>query len=101
MRNKARIDLFAFRHIGFAWALHAGWNIVGLPSAIYDASTNELLHEPQIFDRVLGAPIVVAMACAVAALSFLFLVRDSLISPENPRRVRNGRPNEWERMRSQ
>lgn len=64
-----------FRHIGFSWALHAGWNVVWLPAAFYDASTNALLHEPQIFDRVLGAPAIVAMACAVAVLSFVLLVQ--------------------------
>lgn len=64
-----------FRHIGFSWALHAGWNVVWLPAAFYDASTHAQLHEPQIFDRVLGTPIMVAMACAAATLSFVFLVR--------------------------
>lgn len=66
---------FAFRHIGFSWALHAGWNVVWLPAAFYDATTNERLHEPQVFDRVLGSPIVVVTACAIAALSIVFLAR--------------------------
>ncbi|HEY2836527.1 MAG TPA: CPBP family glutamic-type intramembrane protease [Rhizomicrobium sp.] len=61
----------AFRHIGFSWALHAGWNVVWLPAAIYDASTNARLYEPQIFDRVLGSPPMVATACVVALLSLL------------------------------
>jgi hypothetical protein len=65
----------AFRHIGFSWALHAGWNVVWLPATFYDAVTNERLHEPQIFDRVLGSPIMVAMACAMAVLSFVLLAR--------------------------
>jgi hypothetical protein len=38
----------AFRHIGFSWALHAGWNVVWLPTASYDAATNERLHEPEV-----------------------------------------------------
>ena len=65
----------AFRHIGFSWALHAGWNVVWLPAAIYDAATNERLHEPQVFDRVLGSPTLVAMACAMAVVSFVLLAR--------------------------
>jgi membrane protease YdiL (CAAX protease family) len=65
----------AFRHIGFSWALHAGWNVVWLPAAFYDATTNAPLHEPQIFDRVLGSPAIVATACAVGVLSFLLLAR--------------------------
>jgi len=64
---------FIFRHIGFSWALHAGWNAVWLPATFYDATTNERLHEPQIFNRVLGSPTIVAIACAIAALSFVFL----------------------------
>lgn len=64
----------AFRHIGFSWALHAGWNMVWLPARFYDAATNKPLYEPQIFDRVLGSPAIVATACVVAALSFVLLV---------------------------
>jgi hypothetical protein len=70
----------AFRHIGFSWALHAGWNVVWLPATFFDASTNERLHEPQVFDRVLGAPAIVAMASALAALSFVLLARRPQIS---------------------
>ena len=67
----------AFRHIGFSWALHAGWNVVWLPARFYDAATNAQLHEPQIFERVLGAPAVAASAGAMAALSLVFLLRRS------------------------
>lgn len=65
----------AFRHIGFSWALHAGWNAVWLPAAIYDATTNAPLREPQIFERVLGSPTIVVAACAMALLSFVLLAR--------------------------
>jgi membrane protease YdiL (CAAX protease family) len=65
----------AFRHIGFSWALHAGWNVVWLPAPIYDATTNARLREPQLFDLVLGSPIICATACVMAALSFVFLAR--------------------------
>jgi membrane protease YdiL (CAAX protease family) len=68
----------AFRHIGFSWALHAGWNVIWLPAAFYDAATRTPLAEPQIFQRVLGAPVVAASACAMAGLSFVFLVRRPL-----------------------
>jgi hypothetical protein len=73
----------AFRHIGFSWALHAGWNVVWLPAATYDAATNARLHEPQVFDRVLGSPAIVVAACAMAALSFALLARRSLTSVAN------------------
>ena len=59
----------AFRHIGFSWALHAGWNVVWLPATFYDAATNRLLYEPQIFERVLATPAVVAAASTIAVLS--------------------------------
>ena len=65
----------AFRHIGFSWALHAGWNVVWLPATFYDAASHARLAEPQIFDRVLGSPIMVATACAMAVLTFVFLAR--------------------------
>jgi Type II CAAX prenyl endopeptidase Rce1-like len=59
-----------FRHVGFSWALHAGWNIVWLPAAVYDAVTHDRLHEPQVFDRILGAPAIAAVAGGTAFLSF-------------------------------
>ena len=67
----------AFRHIGFSWALHAGWNVVWLPAVIYDVGTNRQLHEPQVFDRVLGSSIIVSAACLIAVLSFVPLARYS------------------------
>jgi len=73
----------AFRHIGFSWEIHAGWNVVWLPAAFYDAATNERLHEPQVFDRVLGSPTIVATACAMAVLSFVLLGRRPLTSAAN------------------
>ncbi|HXS05722.1 MAG TPA: CPBP family intramembrane glutamic endopeptidase [Rhizomicrobium sp.] len=66
----------AFRHVGFSWALHAGWNVVWLPATFYDAASNRQLYEPQIFDRVLGTPTVVAAALVSAILSFALLARE-------------------------
>jgi hypothetical protein len=64
-----------FRHIGFSWALHAGWNVVWLSAMTYDAVTRTPLHEPQLFDRVLGSPMIAAIAVATAVLSFVLLER--------------------------
>ena len=82
----------AFRHIGFSWALHAGWNIVWLPAAVYDATTNERLYEPQVFDRVLGSPIMAAVAGGTAFLSFALLVwfPHPLHERDTPARVPSG-----------
>lgn len=66
----------AFRHIGFSWALHAGWNVVWLPAAFYDAASHARLFEPQIFQRVLGSAMVCAAAGALAVLSFALLASD-------------------------
>lgn len=74
----------AFRHIGFSWALHAGWNVVWLPAAFYDASTNERLYEPQVFNRVLGSPAIIVMACATSILSFVLLARRPRTSAATP-----------------
>src|SRR5882757_8972187 len=45
----------------------------GYSPVIIDAATNERLYEPQIFDRVLGSPIIAATACAMAVLGFVLL----------------------------
>ena len=71
----------AFRHIGFSWALHAGWNVVWLSAWPHDAATNVPLAEPQLFDRVLGSLMIAAIAGAITVLSFLLLARRSLKSP--------------------
>jgi hypothetical protein len=71
----------AFRHIGFSWGLHAGWNVVWLPATFYDAASHARLAEPQIFERVLGSAVVAASACMMAAVSFVFLLRRS-VSPK-------------------
>jgi membrane protease YdiL (CAAX protease family) len=73
-----------FRHIGFSWALHAGWNVVWLPAVTYDALTKARLREPELFDRVLGTPVVAAIAFAVAVLSLTLLAQRSLKSPAVP-----------------
>jgi len=65
----------AFRHIGFSWALHAGWNVIWLPAVVYDAAADERLYEPQMFDRVLGSQTVFIAACGAAVLSVLLLAR--------------------------
>ena len=79
----------AFRHIGFSWALHAGWNVVWLPAAFYDAATHARLYEPQIFERVLGAPSVADLAGVVAVLSFVLLARHSTgAAPRSQRKAR-------------
>jgi hypothetical protein len=71
----------AFRHIGFSWALHAGWNVVWLPAATYDAVTKVPLDEAQLFDRVLGSPMIATIAGAMMVLSFVLLAQRSLKSP--------------------
>ena len=74
----------AFRHIGFSWALHAGWNVIWLPATFYDATTHARLREPEIFDRVLGAPAILAIAVAAAFLSLAILGRRSLKAATSP-----------------
>ncbi len=63
----------AFRHIGFSWAFHAGWNVIWLPAAVTEVATDTRLHEPQVFDRVLGAPVMAMLAGSTALLSFALL----------------------------
>ncbi|HYS45638.1 MAG TPA: CPBP family intramembrane glutamic endopeptidase [Rhizomicrobium sp.] len=67
----------AFRHIGFSWAFHAGWNIVWLPAPVYDVLTNDRLYEPQVFDRVLGSSAMAIVAGGTALLSFGLLASQS------------------------
>lgn len=73
-----------FRHIGFSWAFHAGWNVVWLPAVTYDVVTQARVPEPELFNRVLGIPTIAAVALAVAVLTFMLLARRPLKSPAIP-----------------
>jgi membrane protease YdiL (CAAX protease family) len=76
----------AFRHVGFSWALHAGWNVMWLPATFTDAASGTRLAEPQVFDRVLGAPMMAALAGAIAVLTFAPLARAPIATaPDLPR----------------
>jgi membrane protease YdiL (CAAX protease family) len=60
-------------HIGFAWAFHAGWNVIWLPATVFDARSGQRLREPEIFDRMLGTPQMVVISAAAAAISLVVL----------------------------
>jgi hypothetical protein len=62
------------RHIGFAWALHAGWNLTMLAGNWRQGAEGPLLSEPAVFDRFLGHPVVAGIAGAAALGSLAFLV---------------------------
>ena len=43
------------RHIGYAWALHAGWNLVMFNGRWQDTESGGTLMEPAVFDALLGS----------------------------------------------
>ena len=55
-------------HIGYAWAIHFGWNLIFMDSSFY--INNRLINEPNLFNYVLGNNIVAAGTLLLMLLSF-------------------------------
>jgi hypothetical protein len=60
-------------NVGYAWALHLGWNAVFIDSTYTWPSTNTRLAEPAMFNAILGNTAVVAISLALMGLSFRLL----------------------------
>ena len=63
-------------HIAYSWSLHFSINLVGL-TALYTFENGVELTEPQIFNRILGAPGVVFFSAAVLAAGACWLCTTS------------------------
>ncbi len=61
-------------HIGCAWALHAGWNVV-LLSGGRDVATGEFPAEPALFNCVPGNPLLLLATSTLMILSVLSYTR--------------------------
>ena len=70
LRNSA---ILLAGHLGFAWALHAAWNLVMFSGRWIDERSELGLSEPQVLDAVLAyMPMAVALiACALVLLAYL------------------------------
>jgi len=67
------------RHLGYAWAIHFGWNTIFLNSAY--VLGKQSLNEPQMFDLVLGHWMTVAVILTGAAMTTFALRRVLLERP--------------------
>jgi hypothetical protein len=62
-------------NVGYAWALHLGWNAVFINSTYIWQGTNTRLAEPAIFNAVLGSTTVVVISLALMGLSLLLFLK--------------------------
>lgn len=62
-------------HIGYALALHAGWNIAFMDGLFFAPGSGAELAEPVMFNLVLGDPRMVAVTAVLMAASFALYVR--------------------------
>lgn len=76
-------SILTANHIGYAWALHATWNLVFLGGFWRDARCR-ILPEPEVFDTFLADPRVVATSIATAALTAWWLLRTDREVSERP-----------------
>ena len=70
-----------YRHIGFAWALHLGWNLVFLNSTL--SVDGARLNEPRQFNLLLGHPMIAAVVLAAMAVTVV-LCRRTLLARREP-----------------
>jgi hypothetical protein len=64
-------------NVGYAWALHLGWNAVFVNSTYTWPSSNTRLAEPAMFNVVLGNTAVVAISLALMGLSLLLFTKSA------------------------
>ncbi len=63
------------RHVGYAWALHAGWNLVMFSGQWRETVSNRTLTEPQVFDALLGSPPLTLLSVLGASLLLIWMHR--------------------------
>jgi hypothetical protein len=64
-------------NIGYAWALHLGWNVAFIGGSFHWSGSNTKLTEPSMFNLVLGNRYLVVVAIVLMILSFLLFVKGS------------------------
>ncbi len=64
-------------NVGYAWALHLGWNAVFVNSTYTWPSSNTRLAEPAMFNVILGNTTMVAISLALMGLSLLLFIKSA------------------------
>jgi hypothetical protein len=67
-------------HVGFAWALHAAWNMAVFNGRWQAGAGGPSLSEPEIFDAFLGNPVMLGITAAAALSALLLLVKKGAAS---------------------
>ena len=62
-------------NVGYAWALHLGWNAVFINSRYLWQDSYTRLAEPAIFNAILGNTTMVAISLTLMGLSFLLFLK--------------------------
>jgi hypothetical protein len=68
-------------NVGYAWALHLGWNIAFIDGSFYLPAPSIRYPEPAMFNLILGHGTVATVASLFMALSFLLLAKGSSEGP--------------------
>ena len=63
------------RHIGHAFAVHCAWNLVMFSGAWVERASGRPLREPELFDALLGAPVMLCLSSTAAACALWQLGR--------------------------
>ncbi len=63
-------------HIGYAWALHLGFNIVFFRGDFYDLAKNIFLNQPERFNLILGSYIMLIIGIIILIASLLLYRKD-------------------------
>jgi hypothetical protein len=69
--------ILSTENIGYAWALHLGWNVAFIDGSFYSSASHTKLAEPSMFNLILGDRYLVVVAVVLMALSFLLFVKGS------------------------
>ncbi|MHC4966197.1 MAG: CPBP family glutamic-type intramembrane protease [Planctomycetota bacterium] len=72
--------ILAAGHVGYAWALHAAWNMAMFNGRWQAGAGGPSLSEPEIFDAFLGDPVMLGITAAAALGALLLLAKKGAAS---------------------
>lgn len=67
--------ILSTRNVGYAWAIHLGWNAVFMNGTYRWPGSHAELAEPAMFNAIVGHTALVALSAALMGLSLLLFLR--------------------------
>jgi hypothetical protein len=70
--------ILSTNHIGYAWAIHLGWNIAFMNGSFYWPGSNTKLIEPAMFNLILGDGLLLVVTTMLMILSLTLFLKEKM-----------------------